>query len=85
MFTTYILYSASLGKYYIGFTAGNINSRLSKHLGEHTGFTAKAKDWVVVHIETFITKTEAMAREKQLKRWKSNQRIKQLIERGSTE
>ncbi|HEX7902563.1 MAG TPA: GIY-YIG nuclease family protein [Chitinophagaceae bacterium] len=85
MFTTYILYSKSLDKYYIGFTGGDIEGRLSKHLCNHRGFTAKAKDWVVVYTEIFFSKDEAMQREQQLKGWKSKIRLQELIAKNSTE
>jgi putative endonuclease len=85
MFTTYILYSNQLNKFYIGFTSDAIATRIAKHLAMHKGFTAKAKDWIVVHTEKFDTKPEAIHREKQLKAWKSNTRIKELIARNSNE
>jgi putative endonuclease len=85
MFTTYILYSKSLNKFYIGFTSGDVAARLTKHLANHKGFTARAKDWVIVYVEQFLVKTEAIKREKQIKGWKSNSRIKELIMRSSTE
>lgn len=70
----YILRSESMSRYYIGFTL-DVNERLKRHLSDHTGYTAKSKDWKVVHLEEFSTKTEALAREKQLKKWKSAVRI----------
>ncbi len=79
MFTTYILYSRQLDKFYIGFTGGDIQLRLSKHLADHRGFTAKVKDWMVVHTEQFATKEAAMRREKEIKSWKSKIKIQQLI------
>ena len=85
MFTTYILHSKQLDKFYIGYTADNVLVRLSKHLANHKGFTAKAKDWKIVYQEIFTTKQDAMKREKQIKGWKSNIRIKELIDRSSTE
>ena len=42
-------------------------------------YTAKAKDWIIVHIESFETKTEALKREKQIKNWKSKLMIDKLI------
>jgi putative endonuclease len=60
MFITYILYSKSLDKYYIGFTGDSIEVRIFKHLASHKGFTAKAKDWQLICKETFDTKQEAM-------------------------
>jgi putative endonuclease len=85
MFTVYILFSPSLNRYYIGFTADAVTERLAKHLSNHNGFTSKAKDWIIAYTENYITKSEAMYREKQLKNWKSQERIKQLINRNSTE
>ena len=85
VFTTYILYSASLDKYYIGSTGMNVAARLVKHLANHKGFTAKAKDWKIVYTEVFSTKTEAVFRERQLKGWKNKLRIQQLISKSSTE
>lgn len=85
MYTTYILYSAILDKYYIGFTADDIKCRLSKHLANHRGYTGKVKDWILVFYEFHETKQEAMQREKQIKEWKSKVRIKELILRSSTE
>jgi putative endonuclease len=82
MFSTYILYSKTLNNFYVGYTSDDVCSRLAKHLAIHKGFTSKAKDWVIVHIEQFASKAEAMKREKQIKRWKSNIRIKELIVRS---
>ncbi len=85
MFYTYILYSEKLKGYYIGFTSTSPQLRLVKHLLATKGHTAKAKDWVLVHIESFDTKQAAMAREKELKSWKSKERIINLITANSTE
>ena len=85
MYTTYILYSRSLSKFYIGFTGDDVNIRLAKHLADHKGFTGKAKDWEIVYTEIFEAKISAMKREKQLKGWKSNIRLKELITRDLTE
>ena len=79
MYTTDILYSKAIDKYYIGYTSLYLEERLSKHLINHKGFTGKAKDWKVVFSEGFITKTEALAREKEIKRWKSRVKIEKLI------
>ena len=78
MYYVYILYSEYLDLYYIG-SAQNPEKRLIKHLSNHDGFTAKAKDWKICLSECFPDKTEALKREKQLKRWKNRSRIEQLI------
>ncbi len=80
MFTTYILYSKILDKYYIGYTGQDMHSRLSKHLANHDGFTGKAKDWQLVYCEIFPTRPQAMLREKEIKSWKSKIKIGELIE-----
>lgn len=84
VFKTYILYSAGLDKYYIGSTGMKTAARLVKHLANHKGFTAKAKDWIIVYTEEFSTKTEAILRERQLKGWKNRSRIRELISKGLT-
>jgi len=84
MFTTYILHSKLLDKFYIGFTGDNVQARLTKHLANHKGFTAKAKDWTVVYTEIFSSKAAAMKREKKLKGWKNSAKIKELIDRSSS-
>ncbi len=78
MFYTYILYSKDRDKFYIGHTT-DLESRLIKHNQKHKGFTGTARDWEIVYSETFTTKEEAYARERQIKAWKSKSRIIQLI------
>lgn len=85
MHTVYILFSDSIQKYYIGYTGEDPKERLAKHLANHRGFTARAKDWKIVYTEVFASKAEALQREKQIKHWKSNVRITELIHRSSTE
>ncbi len=77
-FTTYILYSKGGDKYYIGFTADDMNERLRKHNTNHKGFTGKYKDWIIVHFEVFEDKPTAMNREKEIKSWKSRVMIEKL-------
>lgn len=79
MFTVYILHSETRKRYYIGFTGEPIESRLKKHLANHSGFTGKISDWKLVYTENFIEKKKAMDREREIKNWKSSKMIKQLI------
>jgi putative endonuclease len=78
----YILHSSSLDKYYVGHTSVTVEERLQKHLSNHNGFTAKAKDWVVAYAECYDTTEEAHKREIQVKRWKSRKKIELLISEG---
>jgi putative endonuclease len=75
----YILRSSSKGKYYIGYTGDSVAERLKKHNSNHKGFTGGYGDWVIVYIEMYDTKELAMARERQIKSWKSSKRIADLI------
>ncbi|SFT75946.1 putative endonuclease [Lishizhenia tianjinensis] len=84
MYKVYILYSNTLNKFYIGYTGDNIQTRLKKHNSNHKGFTGKVNDWFVKYTEDYKTKEEALAREKQIKSWKSRKMILQLIEKVNT-
>ena len=75
----YILYSKLSDQYYIGHTSEILEERLRKHLSNHSGFTSKAKDWIVVYFEEFETKSLAYKRELEVKKWKSRLRIEKLI------
>ncbi|UIR58045.1 GIY-YIG nuclease family protein [Sphingobacterium sp. SRCM116780] len=79
MYFVYILYSVLCGRYYIGITS-DLTERLRRHNVAHKkGFTGRSQDWVVVYREEYISKSEALAREKILKSWKSRIKIEALI------
>ena len=80
MFKVYILFSASLNKYYVGFTGDDISERIRKHNSNHKGFTGGIGDWELVYSENYPTKQEALAREREIKSWKSSKRIAQLVQ-----
>ena len=76
----YILHSKSTSKYYVGHTCDSIESRIRKHNSDHKGFTGRAADWTLVYSEEFKSKSEAFARERQIKSWKSKLKIQELIQ-----
>lgn len=78
----YILYSENLDKFYVGYTSIALTERLKKHLSNHRGFTSKAKDWRIEYFEEYAIKKEAIAREKEIKSWKSSVKIKELIQKN---
>ena len=78
-FYTYIIYSAKLDKYYVGFTGGSLNERLRRHNMNHKGFTGSNSDWIVKYFEQFADKVSAMQREREIKSWKSRKKLEQLI------
>jgi putative endonuclease len=78
----YILASRHHGTLYIGVT-NDIGSRLELHrAGRGSKFVCKYKVFRLVHVETFATPHEAIAREKQLKFWKRDWKIR-LIEQAN--
>ncbi|SHN01048.1 GIY-YIG nuclease family protein [Salegentibacter salegens] len=79
-FYVYILFSESLNRYYIGSTQ-DIGIRLKKHLQSKEGFTSKTKDWGLVYSKEFETRTGAISRERQIKKWKSRLLIEKLFEK----
>jgi putative endonuclease len=78
-FYVYILASRHHGTLYIGITR-DLRSRIELHrAGLGSKFVHRYKVFRLVHVETFATALEAIAREKQLKFWKRDWKIK-LIE-----
>jgi putative endonuclease len=81
MFTTYVLYSASFDKIYIGFTS-DLEGRIDSHNKFATkGWTIKFRPWVLVYTEEYVTKAEAMKREKQLKSAKGREFVWQVVKK----
>lgn len=77
-FFTYILKSKIKEKYYIGET-DNLERRLILH-NEGNSLSTKAYiPWELVYHEEFNTKSEALKREKHLKKMKSKKYIEWLI------
>ncbi|WP_317900125.1 GIY-YIG nuclease family protein [Aurantibacillus circumpalustris] len=79
MYYTYILYSISKNKYYVGCTGDLLEERIRKHNSNHKGFTGGIGDWTLKYFEEFFTKEEALKREKQIKNWKSRKLIEKFI------
>ncbi len=75
----YILFSISRDAFYVGHTGDNLKERIHKHNTDHEEFTGHIGEWMLMHYEIFKTKTDAMNREKQIKKWKSRRLIEKLI------
>jgi putative endonuclease len=78
MYAVYILYSSKLDKYYIGYSA-DVVGRLRRHNSHSRGYTCAGKPWILVYSENYENKSDAEAREKQLKKWKNRTRLEDLI------
>ena len=74
----YILQSQRDLTYYIGYSK-DPSVRLIKHNNSKTGYTATKGPWALVYSEEYDTKSEAIKREKFLKRQKNTTFYKQLI------
>lgn len=79
MFTVYVLHSPSHNKIYIGFTSDLENRLKSHNIFASKGWTIKFRPWNLVYTEDFVTKAEAMKREKNLKGAKGRAEIWNMI------
>ena len=75
----YILQSQTTGRYYIG-VSHDLNRRIIEHNQGQTPSTRNRGPWELVYTEDYSTNSEALARERQLKSWKSHQAITDLIQ-----
>ena len=82
-FYTYILYSEKIDKYYIGYSA-DLEKRIKKHNEGGTQSTKNGIPWKIVYFESFDNKSDAIKREKYLKRMKSRKYIVELIIKRSS-
>jgi len=78
-FVVYILYSERFKKKYTGFTSSLIERFKSHNQLATKGYTLKFRPWVVIHVEFFCSKSEAMKREKYLKTGIGREFIQNLI------
>ena len=67
-FTTYIIYSKGINRFYIGYTSLTLEERLSYHNYNNKGYTGRASDWEIVWNRRFETKKQAMLEEKKIKK-----------------
>ena len=78
MFKVYIIYSGYLDRYYVG-SSGNMEDRMFRHNNSGSKSTKGVSDWVLVYVEDFETRSDAVQRELEIKRKKSRKYIERLI------
>ncbi|MFO7847470.1 MAG: GIY-YIG nuclease family protein [Balneolaceae bacterium] len=66
IYTVYILYSVSVDRYYVGQTS-NLEEQLKRHNQGKSKHTKSGIPWTLKYKETFAGRSEAMAREKEIK------------------
>ena len=81
MYYTYILYSHSCDRYYVGHCA-DMDARLRRHNAGMVMSTRPYLPWELKHMEVFSSRAEASARERRIKSMKSRLYIEQLIKKG---
>jgi putative endonuclease len=78
-FSVYVLHSPTFDQIYVGFSS-DVEQRLKSHNELATkGWTIRYRPWILIHTEKFVTKKEAMIREKQLKSASGRQWIRQNL------
>jgi putative endonuclease len=78
MWQVYIIYSEKIDRYYTGSTE-NLSWRLERHNQGWGRYTKRGIPWKIVYTESFANKTDALSRERELKKLKSRKYIEQLI------
>jgi len=66
MYFVYVLKSKTKLKTYVGYT-NNISKRLKEHNQGKSSFSKRYKPWILIYLERFKTKKEAIKREKYFK------------------
>ncbi|MBD3275240.1 MAG: GIY-YIG nuclease family protein [Candidatus Marinimicrobia bacterium] len=79
MYFLYILYSEKLDKYYIGSTS-DIVKRIERHNEGWGRFTKGGIPWELIYTEEYSNKSEALKRERYIKKKKSRDFIENLID-----
>ena len=77
-YKVYILYSASLDRYYTG-SCEDINVRIAQHNTGRNKSTQSGVPWEIKYTEEYATRSEALAREMEIKKKKSRKYIEWLI------
>ena len=78
MFSVYILYSRSRKQFYVGITS-DLEERLRRHNEGRSKATKPGIPWELIHVERFSTRGESVTREREIKAWKSAERIRKLV------
>lgn len=67
MYKVYLLESVKLGKWYIGYTPGDLKKRLGKHNDGLVLSTKAFRPWKLIYYEFYLDRKDATGREKFLK------------------
>ena len=79
MYTTYVLYSPTSNKIYIGFSSEVTNRLVAHNDSRNTGWTSSYQPWELLYTEEHPTKSAAMQREKELKTFRGRSFIREMV------
>ncbi len=85
MHQVYIIYSEGSDRYYVGSTSVGVAKRVERHNAGWSRSTKSGIPWEVKYVESFATKSEALAKERHIKKQKSRTYIEGLIDSDSNE
>jgi putative endonuclease len=74
----YVLRSEKDGSFYIGHTF-DLEERIQRHNDGKSSYTRAKAPWKLIYQEVFTTRSEAMKREREIKRMKSREYIERLV------
>jgi putative endonuclease len=74
----YVLRSEKDGSFYIGHTA-DLEERIKRHNDGMSSYTKAKAPWKLIYQEVFPARSEAMKREREIKRMKSREYIERLV------
>jgi putative endonuclease len=75
---TYVLYSPSADRFYIGFTH-DLRKRLAKHNNGLNFSTQFSKPWKLIYYESHLNENDARRREKYLKTTAGHQALQKML------
>jgi len=78
MFHVYILKSVENNRYYVGQT-GSLEKRLADHNLGLCRSTKKWLPWRLIYKEVFLSRADAMKRERQIKNYKGGIAFKKIV------
>ena len=81
MYWVYILYSKEHGKTYVG-QSKDVERRLQEHNVTGTsGYTKRYRPWVLIHVEQYASRSEAIKRERFLKTGVGRVFVREMVEK----
>jgi len=78
VYYTYILYSRTIDKFYVGYS-NDLVLRLERHNSGWGKYSSRGIPWQLVYSESYSTKTAAIKRENEIKKKKSRKYIEFLV------